>query len=420
MFFKYKMNNKFLLFTIIFIAIMVRFVYFISTPFPLTAENLLSFYPDENVYYNNYLLIIQKGFFGALLDEQSLWAAPLNSIYIYLLAGITSKPILFLRLVNILVSSISIVYLYKIASKLFNVRAALISSLFMALYFPLIEISPTLLTEPLYILFLLMSGYYLLLALEKDSYKYFLISGSIIGLATLTRSTYLLVPFFLLFFLFIYFRKNTRKIKGFIIMIIAFMIFVGPFFLKNLIAFDRLTLNNGSGAVLYLGSRADTEGDEPPYRGKDYDTYAITSPYQHLQSEGDDKLKAVGIDNIKDHFPSYMYWNVKKIGRLLVGNNHYWFFPFENVVSYYHDVGLIKTLFRLSNMFLVIFVVIFGWFEIIKTILKNGFRNPILLIVIYHTLALLPFLTNHRYGLPIICFISIFAASHFFKEKKVN
>ncbi|HBJ00737.1 MAG TPA: hypothetical protein DDY89_07440, partial [Lysinibacillus sp.] len=68
-------------------------------------------------------------------------------------------------------------------------------------------------------------------------------------------------------------------------MIIAFMIFVGPFFLKNLIAFDRLTLNNGSGAVLYLGSRADTEGDEPPYRGKDYDTYAITSPYQHLQSE---------------------------------------------------------------------------------------------------------------------------------------
>lgn len=62
MFFKYKMNNKFLLFTIIFIAIMVRFVYFISTPFPLTAENLLSFYPDENVYYNNYLLIIQKGF----------------------------------------------------------------------------------------------------------------------------------------------------------------------------------------------------------------------------------------------------------------------------------------------------------------------------------------------------------------------
>lgn len=137
------------------------------------------------------------------MDEQSLWAAPLNSIYIYLLAGITSKPILFLRLVNILVSSISIVYLYKIASKLFNVRAALISSLFMALYFPLIEISPTLLTEPLYILFLLMSGYYLLLALEKDSYKYFLISGSIIGLATLTRSTYLLVPFFTVLLIYI-------------------------------------------------------------------------------------------------------------------------------------------------------------------------------------------------------------------------
>ncbi|MCL6601795.1 MAG: glycosyltransferase family 39 protein [Paenibacillus sp.] len=420
MFFKYKMNNKFMLFAIILLAITVRFIYFLTTPFPLTPDKLLSFYPDENVYYGNYLLIVQKGFIGALLDQQSLWTAPLNSIYIYLLAGITSKPILFIRLVNILIASVSIIYLYKIAVKMFNVKVALFSSLFMAVYFPLIEISPTLLTEPLYILFLLMSGYYLLLATENNNYKHYILSGVIIGLATLTRSTYLLVPFFLVFFLFIHFRKNRKMINGFIIMLGMFMIMVGPFFLKNLVMFDRLTLNNGSGAVLFLGSRADTEGDEPPYRGKGYDTYEITTPYQHLESEGDDKLKKVAIDNIKNHFPSYMYWNIKKIGRLLVGNNYYWFFPFNDVSGYYHNLGLTKALFKITNMFLVIFVVIFGWYEILVSIFRKGFRNPITLIIIYHTLVMLPFLTNHRYGLPIICFISIFCASHFFKEKKVN
>ncbi|OKP94374.1 glycosyltransferase family 39 protein [Paenibacillus sp. P46E] len=418
MFFRYKINTKFLLFSIVLLAIAVRVIYFLSQPFPLTPDKLLNFYPDENVYYSNYLLITEKGFFRALIDEQSLWAAPLNSMYIFILAGVTSKPILFIRLANILVTSISIVYLYKIAVRIFNVKVALLSSLFMALYFPLIEVSPTLLTEPLYILFLLVSAYYVVLAYENRNYRYFIISGLIMGLATLTRSTYLLAPFFLGFFILVHFRKNPKMLKGLSIMLISFLIIVGPFFLKNWIAFDRLTLNNGSGAVLFLGSRMDTEGDEPPYRGKNYDTFEITKPFTHLQSEGDDKLKEVAISNIKAHFPDYMYWNVKKIGRLLVGNVFYWFYPYQDVVGYYHNSGLIKTFLKLANMLMVLSVVIFGWYEIIRLILRKGFKNPIALIVIYHTVIMLPFLTNHRYGLPILCFISMFGFSYFFQKEK--
>ncbi|MDP9702718.1 4-amino-4-deoxy-L-arabinose transferase-like glycosyltransferase [Paenibacillus intestini] len=417
MYFKHKLNNKTVLILIVFLALIVRCVYFYMTPLPLNPEGLLSFYPDENVYYNNYLLIEQKGFFYALLDEQSLWTAPLNPIYIYLLSGVTSQPILFIRIFNILVAAFSIVPIYKIAIKLFNHKVAVFSSLFMALYFPLIEIAPTLLTEPIYIFFILMASYWSLLAISQDGVKLYVYAGLFMALATLTRSTFLLAPFFLLLVMYLVFKSNRKIIRGLVVLLISFGVVVGPFILKNYILFDRFAINNGSGAVLFLGSRADTEGDEPPYRGKEYSTYEITAPYTHLQSEGDDRLKEVAINNIRDHLFGYVYWDVKKIGRLLVGNNHYWYFPFNNIVDYYHNLGFGKSALRLLNMLGVIIIVVLGLYEMLVRNIKQVLVNPVTLIFIYHTLIYLPFLVNHRYGLPLVCLLSMFCGMFFFREK---
>lgn len=417
MYFKYKLNSKLVLFLIVLLAIMVRCIYFYLTPLPLTQEGLLGFYPDENIYYNNYLLIEQIGFFNALVDEQILWTAPLNPIYIYLLSGITSQPILFIRLFNIFIAALSIIPVYKIAIKLFNYKAALFSSLFMALYFPLIEIAPTLLTEPIYIFFVLMASYLSLVAIKQHGLKMYVYAGLFMGLATLTRSTFLLAPFFLALVLFFAFKRNRNVAKGLVVILISFLALIGPFMIKNYALFDRLALNNGSGAVLFLGSRADTEGDEPPYRGKDYATYEITAPYTHLQSEGDDRLKEVALKNIKAHFFEYIYWDVKKVGRLLVGNNHYWYYPFNNIVDYYHNVGATKALFRLLNMLGIITIVVLGLYEMLARNIKKVFMNPIALMFIYHTLISLPFLVNHRYGLPVVCLLSVFSGVFFFREK---
>ncbi|WP_268624024.1 ArnT family glycosyltransferase [Paenibacillus alvei] len=420
MFFRILRNSKVCLSLILFIGFITRFVYFLKTPFPLSSDKLLEHYPDENVYYMFAELINNKGLWTAFLDERSLWVAPLNSMYISILSGVTSQPILFIRLVNIFISVLFIFIIYKISKKLFNTKVGLLAALFVSVYFPIIEVSPTLLTEPLFMLLLSLFALFILKERETHSTKYLVLSALFLALATLTRSVTLLAPGFIAL---AFIQKGISKkiiLQRMTIFIVSFGLVISPVILKNFIVFNKFTISNGSGAALYLGTRPDTEGDEPPYRGKDYATMEITTPFNHLQSEGDERLRQVAISNIKNNFFDYCYWNVKKVGRLLVGNEYYWFFPFNNALSYYHEFGLLQTVIKIFNMLLALIVSVFGGYYLFVCCIRKQYNNPVILLIMYIVIFSLPFLVIPRYGLPVVCLLSIFAAGYFFSENKVK
>ncbi|MEK4360324.1 glycosyltransferase family 39 protein [Paenibacillus sp. FSL M7-1455] len=418
MFFKLVKNSRLQLCLVLVLGFIFRLFHFISTPIPLNASDLIRYYPDENVYYNMSELIKTKGLFGAFISEQSLWTAPLNSFYIYLLSGVTSQPILFIRLVNIVISVLTIFIVYKIGVKTFNVRVGVFAAFFVAIYYPIIEISPTLLTEPLYMFLLFLGIYYLLKERDSQSIKQLILSALLLGLSTLTRSMLLIAPLFIC--LTFYDNRLGKKIfvKKSLIYLFVFFIVISPVITKNYLLFNKLSISNGSGAALYLGSRPDTEGDEPPYRGKDYQTLEITTPYTHLESEGDTRLQKVAMNNIRNNFMEYIYWDVKKVGRLLVGNQYYWFFPYGDLIGFSKSEGLTATFFKVFNMLLAIVVAVFGLFNLIKLVLKKNLTHPLILLIMYHIVFSLPFLVNPRYGLPVVCLLSVFMAAYFLNRNK--
>lgn len=411
-------NNYQYLIGIILLSFILRVVYFVITPLPLDASKLLSYYPDENIYYSLAMDIRELGLFQAMKDEKSIWVAPLNPLYLSFLIGVTSSPILFSRIINIIVSLLTILVTYRITSEIYHPKAGLLAALVVSIYLPLIELSPTLLTEPIYIFLLLVTVYCAHLAIKNASYKLFLMSGLFLGLATLTRSLLLLAPFAFIVGILVNFRSIKRSIKPIVFFILGFSLLVVPTMTKNYIYFDKFTVSNGAGAALYLGSRPDTEGDEPPYRGKDYDTIEITKPFNHLQTEGDQRLLQAAVQNIKSHFWGYLFWDVKKIGRLMTGNQYYWFFPNDNLYSYYKHEGLFKTLLKAINIFIVVSVTIIGSFVIFFEIMVRKRYHLMIFVIVYHIVMSLPFLAHHRYGLPVFCMLSVFFAAAFMRNKE--
>lgn len=411
-----RVNN---IFVIIILSLLLRFMILILLPFPTDDTKLLSYYPDENVYYSISQIIKQQGLLAVLLDEHSLWVAPFNSWYIYLLSGITSQPVLFIRIANIILSSITIYLVYKVSLLLFKEKkVALISALLLSVYFPLIELSPTLLTEPIYIFLFVLSMYFIRLAdLNEHTNKYYIYAGITLAFACLTRSILLLSPLLLVAYALVF---NRQKIKKIILLSVVFYLFISPVMIKNWLAFDTLTISNGSGAALYLGSRPDTEGDDPPYRGKGYNTEQITLPFNHLQTEGDARLRSKAIENIKSQPFDYAIWNVKKIGRLLVGNQYYWFFPFDNVLTFWQKEGAIKSIVKLGSLLIALFVTVFGLGHLLYLHIKQKYMNSTVTMLYYHILISLPFLAIHRYGLPVFCLLTIFAVAYKFNGSRVT
>lgn len=400
------MKKKLLL--VLLIGLLVRLLFFYFSPMPIDGTKLLTYLPDENVYYTIAEKIGKEGFLNAFFDESSIWVAPFNPIYLYILSGITSSPILFIRMFNILISVFTAYVLYRIGVIQFNKKTGILSALVFCIYFPLIELSPTMLTEPIYILLFLSSIYFMIKGYKENKLKHYIISSLLIGAATLTRSILLLLPFIISFYYIFVNFKEKQIVKNYLIYLGIFILLISPVFIKNYLIFNKATISNGSGAALYLGSRPDTEGDEPPYRGKSYNTMEITTPFTHLQSEGDTRLQKVAISNIKNNFREYLYWDFKKIGRLLVGNKFSWFFPYDNVYSYYINNGFIKTGIKLFNMLIALSVCIIGGANLLKHLFVNRRINKIPIFAFYHIVLSLPFLVIPRYGLPVFCLLIIY------------
>jgi hypothetical protein len=114
----------------------------------------------------------------------------------------------------------------------------------------------------------------------------------------------------------------------------------------NLVQFGKAGLANGLGAVLYLGGDLRRDGDEPVYAGVDFDTYRITIPYTHLDTEGDARLVAVAKERMLRHPVETAELFSRKAFRYLFGSPRGYFWPFDGLVAKLkHEPGLRGKLF---------------------------------------------------------------------------
>lgn len=405
------------------LALLARVIFWIYTPLPASPESLNAIWPDEATYFVSVQHIIEHGYFSYLASVKSFMVAPGNPSYIAAIYAL-SHSINVVRFCNLVLSVISIWFIYRIGCALFSRKVALMAALVCSLNSQLITYSASLLTEPLFIFLFLGFIHFFVKALQGTRQQLInaVLASGMLAVAALTRSILMLLPVVLILALawLVWRNKRTQQpqspatgnIKVMMVSLLLPVLLIGAVGLKNHHYFGKFGIATGSGAALWLGSRHDTEGDEPPYRGLPYDTTSITTAqFSHLSPEGDAKLVAAAKENIKKDPLNYLRFSLKKPERLLVGNNHAWFYPQSNIFDWYKaSAGGVFSLIKLvANIVVATFIAIFA-------ILGAAYyrRSPFVVLALtlplgYFVMLSVPFLAIQRYGIPASPILALLA-----------
>ena len=149
-----------------------------------------------------------------------------------------------LRLVSPLFGSLTLVFTYLAAKRMFNEKTALLSVVFLGLSPSHIMFSSIGYMEGLFVFLVSLSLYFLVRDNSKPRETSYILCGIALGLASLTRQTGLLVAAIMA--LFILFdnriRSRTGRLKSVFLMILGLSVIAGPWYIDQLYRFGTIDL----------------------------------------------------------------------------------------------------------------------------------------------------------------------------------
>jgi len=316
------------------IALVLRVAYWRLTPEWTFAPAALR-WPDERLYYTLSRAIADEGLGFFLSDDRSTWVGNGNLIYLWLFRGSVLGPKVF----NVFLSVVTVGLAYEVARRLSgSLLTARVAGALAAVSPLLIELSPTVLTEPPAAFTLALWLYASLRSLEGGSRRRWnVIGGLALGIGTLFRPTYLLLAPSTAAAILLWRRLQYGSWSSAAVRVMAWQTLVVflicfPFMAKNRHLHAGFSVANGFGTAMFLGARGDTLGDEPPLMRKTYDTDKVC-PGVHLSTQCDRILMARARELIREAPLRYIANIPAKVFRLWIGNHLAYFFPGAGVVS---------------------------------------------------------------------------------------
>lgn len=226
-----KKDMIFLFFVFIF-YVAIRLV-----PFFFTFENTSRFFLLDSYEYN--ILgenIIQHGYYTPNGGEPGLRRSPCYPLYlagVYKFFGVKPAIALFLQ---IIISGFIPIFIYMNANLLFSRNVAKIASV-VSIFEPVSIIYVNIfLSETLFVVFLLLSTYFLFKSLKHKSTTAFILSGITAGIATYLRPVMLYIPFVYAFiYIVVSWLPFKDRLKYAIGILIITVIIVLPWIARNYI-----------------------------------------------------------------------------------------------------------------------------------------------------------------------------------------
>ncbi len=255
---KIEKKEKAALLLIFILAFAVRFIYILG----ISRLPLFDFpFADDALYNLDWAKQIAS---GDLWSRAPFFRAPLYPFFLSLLIKVFGEDLYFLRIVQILIGSLSCVLIYLLARRLFDSRIALLASLFACFYAPFVYYQAEFQDMFLIIFLNILLIYLLFLAQKKPSVFRFFLSGIILGLSAIARPNILLFAVFIPFWAFFYFRDKvtTKTIFIFILFfILGLFLIVLPVVLVNYFAGKDLVIIAWQGGInFYLGNNPYASG----------------------------------------------------------------------------------------------------------------------------------------------------------------
>lgn len=160
--------------------------------------------------------------------------------YPFFLAGIYyvfGHNYLAVQIIQCLLGAIMCIIIYSIAGMLFNQQVAFVSATIAAFYPAFIKSTEKLMTESLFIFLLALAIYFLVRQSRKYSFINLIFLGIILGIAALTRSVVLFLPFFIMLLSRKVLSSRDCYMKKHIltnsILVLSFILTIFPWTLRN-------------------------------------------------------------------------------------------------------------------------------------------------------------------------------------------
>jgi 4-amino-4-deoxy-L-arabinose transferase-like glycosyltransferase len=180
---------------------------------------------------------------------------------LYFLFGASVKNVIIFQFI---LSAASSVLIYLLARELFSRKVAFIGAVISCIYGPSLFFESNLLSAAFvnFVNICLLISIYV--SIEYKKYRYWCITGFILGLAILARPNIVLFGFFLCFFVYFYQKKDfTHKhiLVSVILLFSTTLITVSPSVIRNKMVLDEFLITNSTGGInFYLGNHRNADG----------------------------------------------------------------------------------------------------------------------------------------------------------------
>jgi 4-amino-4-deoxy-L-arabinose transferase-like glycosyltransferase len=330
------------LFLIILLGLVIRMSFFLSLQ-PWRSEVVeKTIIVADAVGYNDLALSLLSNHSFTAFDG---FRTPVYPIFIALIYSISSNSVWLVFLVQIVLSLLSVFYLYKITLEIFSHKIALLSCFLFAINIHFALYAVTLLSETLFVFLFLISTYYFVRFIKENRITDLCISSVILAVSTLERPVSYLFPFVILFFLLIQ-RKNLLKqrfLYSFLYLLI-FSITISPWLIRNYTTFGAAKLTTQAGINLLYCNVSATEA------------YKTKIPYETVRQNYTELFRKNGVDTITNPFKKaeiYSEYGQKYIKEnfILYSKRH-----FMGIVNMYSALATkhIASVFHLKNSSLTV------------------------------------------------------------------
>ena len=358
---------------ILIFALLLRLYYLFNTPQPELIY-------DAHHYDVMAKQFLEKGFLGYASSKPNAYTTPGYPLFLALLYKIFGysggSPLTQVRVIQILLSVMTIAVLYLLAKDTANKRVGLITAFFCSVYLVFIWVPTLILTETLYTFLFILYLYMQFKAMRHRTHMLHFITGIVLAAAVLVRPA--IAPLIILPYLYYYIEtRDSRHIKGFISNLSGFVLLMLPWWIRNAVTLKKLVLFATQEDPLLKGTYPYEMGiEEAPYT-----------------NQGQEAIRRI-IEGFTTQPLLYLKWYT-------LGKFDFLYFK----IYYYVDEKV--TLLRWTLPFHY-FIVWFGWVGVLLSAIRKEIRL-ISLYIVFITLIQLVFVATSRYAYPVMYLLALLA-----------
>ena len=376
------------LFIILGLCLVLRMVAIMTIHLPLVNDA----YAYDSIARN---LLAGYGFTDGSMLASKPPVYPLAVATMYLVSG--SNDPLAAKIAQILFSLLLCGLIYILGQKIFNEQAGLLAAALFAIDGIFIYFTAQVLSDILFVLLVLVGVMLLKQGLSSNNWADFGWAGFFISLATLTKGTSVLLPFFLAGALLVAGRKNLGKYL--LIFLTVYLLTLVPWAVRNYQWFNRVIISSTNGGQNLL------EANNPYLRFSELGNWPVYSDLVKMNPEyiAPPKMNESDID---------LFLRAKAVKFMVTNPGRSLILSAAKFIKYWTPWPVYPWSFKiillafLTQGLTVIAGVAGAW------LLRKNWREHILplSLILYFTLMHMVFFAMIRYRLVIMPYIYIFAA----------